>query len=117
MFNLSIDDFGTAYSSFTQLTKIPFSELKIERSFITGIESDKSMQAVVAACALLGNRLGLNVVAEGIETLSELSSVRDLGCTEIQGYLVSRPLAAAHALAWIRSLDDQRLAPPEVALR
>jgi len=114
-FNLSIDDFGTAYSSFTQLTKIPFSELKIERSFISGIESDKSKQAVVAACALLGRRLGLNVVAEGIETLSELSAVLDAGCGEIQGYLVSRPMAAAHALAWIRSLDDQRYSLPDVA--
>jgi EAL domain-containing protein (putative c-di-GMP-specific phosphodiesterase class I) len=114
-FNLSIDDFGTAYSSFTQLTKIPFSELKIERSFITGIESDKSKQAVVSACALLGSRLGLNVVAEGIETLSELAAVRNSGCSEIQGYLVSRPLPAAHALAWIQGLDDQRFALPDVS--
>jgi EAL domain-containing protein (putative c-di-GMP-specific phosphodiesterase class I) len=115
-FNLSIDDFGTAYSSFTQLTKIPFSELKIERSFITGIESDKSKQAVVSACALLGSRLGLNVVAEGIETLSELASVRESGCSEIQGYIVGRPLPAAHALAWIQSLDDQRFPLPDVDL-
>jgi EAL domain-containing protein (putative c-di-GMP-specific phosphodiesterase class I) len=114
-FNLSIDDFGTAYSSFTQLTKIPFSELKIERSFITGIESDKSKQAVVSACALLGSRLGLNVVAEGIETLSELAAVRESGCSEIQGFLISRPLPAAHALAWIRGLDDQRFDLPDVA--
>jgi EAL domain-containing protein (putative c-di-GMP-specific phosphodiesterase class I) len=112
-FNLSIDDFGTAYSSFTQLTKIPFSELKIERSFICGIESDKSKQAVVSACALLGRRLGLNVVAEGIETLSELSAVLEAGCNEIQGYLVSRPMPAMQALSWIRSLEDQRFTLPD----
>lgn len=112
-FNLSIDDFGTAYSSFTQLTKIPFSELKIERSFIMGIETDKAKQAVVSACALLGRRLGLNVVAEGIETVSELGAVLDAGCSEIQGYLVSRPMPAHQALAWIRGLEDQRFPLPD----
>jgi EAL domain-containing protein (putative c-di-GMP-specific phosphodiesterase class I) len=106
-FNLSIDDFGTAYSSFAQLTKIPFSELKIERSFICGIESDPAKEAVVAACALLGRRLGLHVVAEGVETMAELAAVRAAGCSDIQGYLLSRPMPIDEAGAWLRLLEDQ----------
>jgi EAL domain-containing protein (putative c-di-GMP-specific phosphodiesterase class I) len=114
-FNLSIDDFGTAYSSFAQLTKIPFSELKIERTFISGIESDKSKQAVVAACALLGSRLGLEVVAEGVETVAELTAVREAGCSDIQGYLISRPIPVPAAAAWLRALDGERFAPVDDA--
>ncbi len=115
-FNLSIDDFGTAYSSFAQLTKIPFSELKIERSFISGIESDKSKQAVVSACALLGSRLGLEVVAEGVETRSELTAVIEAGCSDIQGYLISRPVPVPQAAAWLRALDGERFALADEAL-
>jgi len=107
-FNLSIDDFGTAYSSFAQLTKSPFSELKIERTFISGIETDPAKEAVVAACALLGRRLGLNVVAEGVETMAELATVRAAGCSDIQGYLLSRPMPIPEAHAWLRLLVDQR---------
>jgi EAL domain-containing protein (putative c-di-GMP-specific phosphodiesterase class I) len=109
-FNLSIDDFGTAYSSFSQLTKIPFSELKIERTFISGMEHDKSKQAVVAACALLGSRLGLEVVAEGVETIAELMAVREAGCSDVQGYLISRPVPVPEAAAWLRGLDGERFA-------
>jgi len=109
-FNLSIDDFGTAYSSFAQLTKIPFSELKIERSFISGIETDKAKRAVVAACALLGKQLGLAVVAEGVETPSELAAVQEADCSHIQGYLLSRPMPVPEASAWLRELDGQRFA-------
>jgi len=109
-FNLSIDDFGTAYSSFSQLTKIPFSEIKIERSFICGMESDKSKMAVVSACALLGSRLGLEVVAEGVETRAELNAVIEAGCSDIQGFLISKPVPVPEAAAWLRSLDGERVA-------
>jgi EAL domain-containing protein (putative c-di-GMP-specific phosphodiesterase class I) len=107
-FNLSIDDFGTAYSSFSHLTKIPFSELKIERAFVHGAGSDKAKHAVVAACAQLGRRLGLDVVAEGVESRTDLEVVREAGCTDIQGYLVCRPMAGFQALTWLRELENQR---------
>jgi len=109
-FNLSVDDFGTAYSSFTQLTKIPFSELKIERYFIKGIETDKFKQAVVSSCAMLGSRLGLEVVAEGVETRGELTAVIEAGCSDVQGFLISRPVPVPEAAAWLRSLDGERFA-------
>jgi EAL domain-containing protein (putative c-di-GMP-specific phosphodiesterase class I) len=108
-FNLSIDDFGTAYSSFFQLSRIPFSELKIERAFVSGLPANPGQQAIVRACAQLGASLGLHVIAEGVETREELAAVAALGCTEAQGYLVARPMPVAQARAWLGALPDQRL--------
>jgi EAL domain-containing protein (putative c-di-GMP-specific phosphodiesterase class I) len=107
-FNISIDDFGTAYSSLTQLSQIPFSELKIERSFVTDIDRDPTRQAIVQSCAQLGASLGMHVVAEGVETRRELEWVRRLGCTVVQGYLVARPMPAPQALQWLQKLPDCR---------
>lgn len=107
-FNIAIDDFGTAYSSLFQLSRIPFSELKIERAFVTGVDQDSGKQAVVAACAQLGVSLGLHVVAEGVETAAELEYVTRVGCAQIQGYLVARPMPASEALEWLRNLEDLR---------
>lgn len=106
-FNLAIDDFGTAYSSLSQLSRIPFSELKVERAFVSGVHEDSGRQAIVRACAQLGASLGLHVVAEGVETLQELAFVREAGCSQAQGYLVSRPMPAAQALQWLQDLGDE----------
>jgi EAL domain-containing protein (putative c-di-GMP-specific phosphodiesterase class I)/ActR/RegA family two-component response regulator len=111
-FNIAIDDFGTAYSSFFQLSRIPFSELKIERAFTKGLHADAGNQAIVRACAQLGDSLGLHVVAEGVETAAELESVRRCGCSQIQGYLVSRPMPAQTAYEWLRGLDEMRFVLP-----
>ena len=113
-FNLSIDDFGTGYSSFAQLTKIPFSELKIERAFVSDMDTDKSNRAVVSACSLLGRNLGLNVVAEGVERPEELAAIKEAGCIEAQGFLISRPMPVAQALDWVRNLDNQIFPLPVV---
>lgn len=111
-FNLAIDDFGTAYSSLFQLSRIPFSELKIERAFVTDVDRDAGKQAIVRACAQLGSSLGLHVVAEGVETPQELAFIRACGCTQVQGYLVSRPMPAADASAWLRALPELRYELP-----
>lgn len=111
-FNLAIDDFGTAYSSLFQLSRIPFSELKIERAFISGVDEDSGKQAIVRACSQLGTSLGLHVVAEGVETAEELDFVRQAGCSHIQGYLVARPMPAARALDWLRGFNELRFDLP-----
>ena len=108
-FNIAIDDFGTAYSSLFQLSRIPFSELKIERAFVTGVDRDSGKQAIVAACAQLGSSLGLHVVAEGVETAAELEYVTRVGCDQIQGYLVAQPMPATDALQWLQNLEDLHL--------
>ncbi len=111
-FNLAIDDFGTAYSSLEQLARIPFSELKIERAFVTGAQNASSKRASLAACAMLGRSLGLQVVAEGVETSEDLACVRDAGCTHVQGYLVAKPIPVGRMLDWLRSLDNLHVALP-----
>jgi EAL domain-containing protein (putative c-di-GMP-specific phosphodiesterase class I) len=93
-FGLSIDDFGTGFSSVEQLGALPFSELKVDRSFVTGICDDPQKQAMVTATVRMAKDLGLTVVAEGIETDREADFAREAGCDFGQGYWLSRPIAA-----------------------
>jgi diguanylate cyclase (GGDEF)-like protein len=90
-----MDDFGTGYSSLGYLLIFPFSKIKIDRSFITGLSDKKESRAIVRAVANLARDLNMIVTAEGVETDQQLEQVRILGCTEMQGYLFSRPLPAA----------------------
>ncbi|MFT7371469.1 MAG: diguanylate cyclase (GGDEF)-like protein/PAS domain S-box-containing protein [Oleiphilaceae bacterium] len=91
---ISIDDFGTGYSSLSYLNELPLDILKIDRSFIEGIENSKAQKAIVKAIIVLGNNLNLKIVAEGIENEAQLSLLSSYGCDFIQGYLVSKPLTA-----------------------
>ena len=94
-FGLSIDDFGTGYSSLRQLQNSPFTELKVDQSFVAKALSEDGSRAIVESSVALGHRLGLKVVAEGIETESQMSLIQELGCDEAQGYLLGRPVPAA----------------------
>ncbi|BAE52116.1 PvrR [Paramagnetospirillum magneticum AMB-1] len=93
-FALSIDDFGTGYSSLKQLQHGPFTELKIDQSFIAKALEEEGSLAIVESSVQLGRRMGLKVVAEGIETEQQMDLIRHLGCDEAQGYLLGRPVAA-----------------------
>lgn len=99
-FGLSIDDFGTGYSSLSLLHRVPFSELKIDRSFVANMEKDKEAFAIVETCVMLGHKLNMTVVAEGVETEAQLKLLAGLGCDVAQGYLYSRPLPADELLVW-----------------
>ena len=96
--HLSIDDFGTGYSSLSYLRRFPVEELKIDRSFIVAMADSADDAAIVASIAALAHTLGLEVVAEGIETQEQLDSVRALGVDVLQGYFYSRPAAATDVL-------------------
>ena len=111
-FNLALDDLGTGCSSLSQLVRIPYSELKIERSFTGEVDRDSDQQAFVHACAQLGSALGLDVVAGGVETLAQLDVVTRAGCTQAQGNLLARAMPAPAALAWLRGRDGLRIALP-----
>ncbi|MBI4804876.1 MAG: EAL domain-containing protein [Desulfovibrio sp.] len=91
-----LDDFGTGYSSLSHLQKFPIDTLKIDKSFIFNLSGGKSMEstAIVRSILALGGSLGMQVVAEGIENISQRDSLVELGCTTGQGYLMSRPLPA-----------------------
>ena len=101
-FGLSIDDFGIGYSSFEQLRRFPFTELKLDRTFVAEACADRSARAVIESSILLARKLGLTTVAEGVETRDDLELLRELGCDELQGYYVARPMAAAEAKRWLR---------------
>lgn len=104
---LSLDDFGTGYSSLAQLKRFPFDFVKIDRSFIAGIDSNPEDEAIAAAIIAMAHSLGLKVVAEGVETEAQLGVLRTLRCDEMQGYLFSRPLPATGFAALVRA--DKRL--------
>jgi diguanylate cyclase (GGDEF)-like protein len=89
-----MDDFGTGYSSLGYLMSFPFSKIKIDRSFIAGLADKKESRAIVRAVSDLAQNLSMEVTAEGVETDQQLEQVKLLGCTEMQGYLFSRPMPA-----------------------
>lgn len=93
-FGLSIDDFGIGYSSLTQLHRVPFTELKIDRSFVSGMTEDDEARAIVKTCIMLGHELNMRVVAEGVETELHYALLKDMGCDIAQGYFLSKPLSA-----------------------
>ena len=91
---ISIDDFGTGYSSMSYLKHLPIHRLKIDRSFIQYLSQDSPDFAIVNAIVTMGHGLGLQVVAEGVETEGQLALIASLGCDYVQGYLIEKPLEA-----------------------
>jgi diguanylate cyclase (GGDEF)-like protein len=98
---LSIDDFGTGYSSLSYLSKLPLDELKIDRSFVLDLEAGPQGTAVVQTIIDLGHDLGLRVVAEGVESDETIATLDALGCDQVQGFHVSRPLTADALEDWL----------------
>jgi EAL domain-containing protein (putative c-di-GMP-specific phosphodiesterase class I) len=89
---IALDDFGTGYSSLSLLRNLPVSTVKIDRSFVAPIATDRNARAIVRAVIGLCQELNIRTVAEGIETQEQLTSVRALGCCQGQGYLLGRPM-------------------------
>ncbi len=92
---VSMDDFGTGYSSLSYLRSFPFDKIKIDRSFVHDMAKRPDGEAIIRAIAGLGRSLGMTTVAEGVETEDQMRRIRAEGCTDVQGYLVSRPLPVA----------------------
>jgi diguanylate cyclase len=99
--SLSIDDFGTGYSSLSHLARMPVHEVKIDRSFVQGLESDPEFAPVVRSAIDMGHGLGLQVVAEGIETEAAAVRLREFGCDVGQGYLYAKPMPLEAFEAWL----------------
>jgi diguanylate cyclase (GGDEF)-like protein/PAS domain S-box-containing protein len=98
---LSIDDFGTGYSSLSYLSQLPVNEIKIDRSFVMNMAESDNDAVIVRSTIDLGRNLGLQVVAEGVETEQAWDELSELGCTLAQGYYLSRPVPAAELTEWL----------------
>lgn len=99
-FTLSIDDFGTGYSSLSQLHRVPFTELKIDKNFIMNMADDDEAVAIVETCIMLGHKLNMSVVAEGVEDQAILEKLVQLNCDIAQGYYISKPMPAEKLFKW-----------------
>lgn len=100
---IAIDDFGTGFSSLQYLRNFPVDKLKIDRSFVSNIDTESEALSIIRAITDLGSHLGKLTIAEGVETQAQLEIVQDLGCNETQGYLIRRPCSAADFLEFVSS--------------
>ena len=105
----SLDDFGTGYSSLGYLRSFPIDMLKINRMFVQDLPNSADNMAIVTTIISLANSLGLKVVAKGVETRAQLTSLEQLGCHFVQGFLFSRPLPADEYLALVLEQRDMRI--------
>jgi EAL domain-containing protein (putative c-di-GMP-specific phosphodiesterase class I) len=104
---LSIDDYGTGFSSMQQLARVPFTELKIDRSFVHGAHKRKNSRVILQSALDLARRLELITVAEGIETMEDWRLLQEFGCMMGQGYLISKPMPAAALPQWLKSHNSR----------
>ena len=110
---LSIDDFGTGYSSLSHLKQVPIDEIKIDRSFVMGMNEDENDFMIVRATVELGQNLGLRVVAEGVEDRETFDRLADFGCDEAQGYYIARPMPAEEFGHWLSARSPEAVVYPD----
>jgi diguanylate cyclase (GGDEF)-like protein len=107
-FQLSIDDFGTGFSSMLQLVRLPFSEIKVDKSFVQTSAVSEESRAVVRSVVDLGRSLGLQTTAEGVEDADTLDYLRRIGCDLAQGFFIAPPMSGIEVLPWARNHDASR---------
>jgi EAL domain-containing protein (putative c-di-GMP-specific phosphodiesterase class I) len=101
-FGLSIDDYGTGYSSMERLARVPFTELKIDKSFVQNADADPSNRAILESCLEMAQKLRIDAVAEGVESQAQWNMLRDLRCPLAQGYFIAKPMDAFGFFDWLR---------------
>ena len=106
--HISIDDFGSGYSSLAYLRKLPAGELKIDRSFVLDLAHSEEARKIAAAVVQLAQALNLKVVAEGVETEEQFQILRQLGCDELQGFLFAKPMSAKALALWALADEGPR---------
>lgn len=105
---LSMDDFGTGFSSLSRLAQLPLTEIKIDRSFVENFENNISSLVVAEAAINIGKRLGIKVVTEGVEHEAQETKLQELGCDILQGFFYSKPLRAEEIPLWLAARPSRR---------
>jgi EAL domain-containing protein (putative c-di-GMP-specific phosphodiesterase class I) len=110
-FGLSIDDYGTGYSSMQQLTRIAFTELKIDQSFVMNAATQDSSRVILESSLQMAKKLNITSVAEGVETQADFDLLRELRCDMAQGYFIGKPLDSIAYLGWVRDWNKREAVP------
>lgn len=103
--HLSIDDFGTGHSSMERLATIPFTELKLDKSFIDALTDDSTRKIIISSIKL-GHELGMSVIAEGVEDIETYQDLQSLGCDEVQGYFIAKPMPPHEFIEWLKAFNS-----------
>ena len=111
---VDLDDFGTGNASITTIRRFALRRLKIDRSFVTGVDEDWEQQKLVAAILSLAERMGLETLGEGVETPAEHAMLAQLGCAHVQGYAIARPMPGEEVIPWLTRQAARRLAAPKI---
>jgi diguanylate cyclase len=116
-FRVELDDFGTGHASISNVRRFKAERIKIDRSFVRGIETSDEQLKLVASIVAMARALGIRTLAEGVETAEEEAALRELGCDEVQGYRIARPMPLADATAWLAAHCDGAHPPAASAAR
>ena len=111
---IDLDDFGTGHASISSIRRMPISRLKIDRSFVTHVDSDPEQQRMIAAIVTMAERLGLETLSEGVENAAEHAMLAQLGCRHVQGFGIARPMPFADTLTWMDRHHAKLCLPPEI---
>lgn len=114
---IDLDDFGTGHASLASIRRFAVGRIKIDRSYVTRVDTDQSQQRMVAAILSMAERLGLQTLAEGVETIGEHAHLAQLGCTHVQGFAIARPMPLAMTEDWLRKHRAKLGATPGLARR
>ena len=114
---IDLDDFGTGHASITSIRRFPLRRLKIDRSFVTRVDADREQQKMVSAILSMAEQLGLETLAEGVETPAEHSMLAQLGCNEVQGFGIGRPMPLAESSEWITRHISRKTTFPRIGGR
>jgi diguanylate cyclase len=114
---IDLDDFGVGKASIAQLRRFAVNRLKIDRSFVTHIDTDAGQRRMVSAILSMAEQLGLETVAEGIETLAENAILAQLGCTFVQGYAIARPMPFDETISWVERHGAKLAETPRIERR
>ncbi len=114
---IDLDDFGTGHASITTIRRFAVRRLKIDRSFVTRVDQDREQQKMISAIVSLSERLGLQTLAEGVETGAEQAMLSQLGCGHVQGYGLARPMPLEEATEWITRHSQRQDRIPRIGAR